>query len=100
MTITPNYLLRFTTDTSDKIWGALTDNSQNQFYTFWGKVGGVVAFKAWSPEWKNDMEIRRLYDNKRRKGYKDINFNDLPYAAQEKYEQAFAMATLGLLRVK
>lgn len=100
MTITPNYLLRYTTGTSDKIWGALTDNSKNQFYTFWGKVGGVVAFKAWEPEWKNDMEIRRLLSNKRRKGYKEIKFHDLPYDAQEKYEQAFVMATLGLLRVK
>ena len=101
MTITPSLLLRFTEGTSDKIWGYIESKTSNgQNYTFWGKVGGVIAFKAWPAGWTSDRQIRDLGYAKQRKGYKRINLVDLPYDAQEKYDQAVVMATLGLLRIK
>ena len=96
----PDYVLRFQKGTSDKIWGAIIDSSPNQYFTFWGKVGGVIAFKAWEPGWHNQSEIRNLMHNKKRKGYSSINIKELPEDAREKFEQAYVMANLGLLRVK
>lgn len=101
MTITPTKLFRFTEGASDKIWGYIESKTANgQNYTFWGKVGGVVAFKSWNAGWASEHQIRNLEYAKRRKGYKQVDFTDLPHNAQEKYDQAVVMAALGLLRVK
>jgi hypothetical protein len=101
MTITPTLLLRCTTGNSDKIWGYIQDKTSNgKSYTFWGKVGGVVAFKSWDAGWESNQQIRRLEHAKKSKKYKEVNMTDLPYDAQEKYDQAVVMATLGLLRIK
>lgn len=101
MTIIPTLLLRYTSGNSDKIWGYIQDKtSNNKSYTFWGKVGGVVAFKAWDAGWESNHQIRSLEYAKKRKKYKEVNMTDLPNDAQEKYDQAVVMATLGLLRVK
>lgn len=101
MTIAPTLLLRYTSGNSDKIWGHILDKTANgQNYTFWGKVGGVVAFKAWSKGWDSLHQINNLEYAKKRKGYKITTLDSLPIEAQEKYDQAVVMATLGLLRVK
>lgn len=101
MTITPTLLLRYQSGNSDKIWGHIIDNTSNgQSYTFWGKVGSVVAFKAWPAGWNSRTQIQNLEYTKKRKGYKMTTLENLPYEAQEKYDQAVVMATLGLLRVK
>ena len=101
MSITPTQLLRFTSGNSDKIWGYIENKTANgQSYTFWGKVGGVIAFKAWEAGWESSHQIRSLEYAKKRKKYKEVSMTDLPYDAQEKYDQAVVMATLGLLRIK
>jgi predicted DNA-binding WGR domain protein len=101
MNIEPSKLLRYKSGNSDKIWGYIVNKTANgQNYTFWGKVGGVIAFKAWDAGWSSDSLISNLAYAKRRKGYVETKLADLPADAQEKYEQAVVMATLGLLRIK
>ena len=99
-TILPSEILRFQSDKSDKIWGSIKEDSLNNYYTFWGKVNGVIAFKAWPKDYGTGYEINNLARQKHRKGYKVTSYDKLPPETKEKYDQAVVMATLGLLRVK
>ena len=76
MTIVPDNIIRFQSDKSDKIWGCLIEKSPNQYYTFWGKVNSVIAFKAWEPNWENRHEIKSLLYRKLAKGYRSVGFQE------------------------
>jgi len=101
MEIKPDLVLQYTEGNSNKIWGYILNvTSTDSYYTFWGKVGAVIAFKAWPKDYNSQYAIEDMGRKKRRKGYTVTTMNSLPSSAQEKYEQAATMAMIGLLRVQ
>jgi predicted DNA-binding WGR domain protein len=83
---------------SDKVWVAFY--AEDHLYCAWGRRGAKLQFKShgYSTRWRYDSNLRKLIQQKKDKGYQEVD-NFLLFSLfpdfKEKIEEELLVAELG-----
>jgi len=78
--------------TSDKVWGAIQLEGRRAV-TFWGRRGKALQTKLVNDDW----DLSKLVDQKRRKGYREVDRNGLDRVYPEFQEDLEKTAVWAIL---